>query len=409
MVLSATDGASILASLDNAGNQLWGQHSANIEGVPEASDRFGTAVASGDFDGDGRDDLAIGSPGESVNGWGSVGAVNVIYGANAGLAAVDDQIWTQESPNVEGVPEQNDRFGFALAVGDFDGNGFDDLAIGVPGDSVAQPGQPTDAWVAGVVNVLYGGPSGLSAAFDQIWTQDSGLSGVSENYDRFGFALAAGDFDGDGFDDLAIGAPGENIEFVEHNCGPGGVNVVYGSAARLTSAGNQVWTQGSLNVEGTPENYKCFGRALAAGDFDNDGFEDLAIGVPAPTVFTSTSAFFSAGPGAVNVLYGTNGGLSAAGDQIWMQGVAGVQGAGGENNQFGWALAAGDLNGDGADDLAIGAPAGRGEVNVLYGTVNGLTGSVDQRWDQDSTGVLGDASTTIRVARCGKTTAPVFS
>jgi hypothetical protein len=392
LALLAVDGASINAALVDVGDQIWGQHVAFVEGAPETNDRFGSAVATGDFDGDGRDDLAVGSPGESVNGLARAGAVNVIYGTNGGLHATGDQIWSQESAGVEGVAEMDDQFGFALAAGDFNNDGYDDLAVGVPFETIPEKAL-TDP-NSGAVNVLYGGPSGLSASFNQIWTQDSpGLNGVADPFDRLGHALAAGDFNGDGYDDLAVGAPGEDIEFVEHYCGPGAVNVLYGSLFRLTATGDQVWTQDSTNVEGTGENYECFGRALAAGDFDSDGFSDLAIGVPAPSVLTTTSVLINTGAGAVNVLYGTASGLSAAGDQLWSQGLGGVQGVADDGNQFGWALAAGDLNGDGFDDLAIGAPGdGGGAVSVLYGTVNGLNAAADQRWHQDSSGVLGDGS-----------------
>src|SRR5262245_7680398 len=76
------------------------------------------------------------------------------------------------------------------------------------------------------------------------------------------------DFNGDGFSDLAVGVSGENNN-------AGAVNVIYGSASGLTSTGNQVWTENSLGE--TSSAGDRFGISLAAGDFDNDGFADLAI------------------------------------------------------------------------------------------------------------------------------------
>src|SRR2546421_608602 len=75
-----------------------------------------------------------------------------------------------------------------------------------------------------------------------------------------------GDFDGDGFSDLAIGVPGEGPLEEE-----GAVQVLYGSAAGLKAARNQLWTQDSPGVPGTGDGGHLFGRSLAAGDFNGDG------------------------------------------------------------------------------------------------------------------------------------------
>lgn len=117
------------------------------------------------------------------------GELNVIYGSGHGLSAttVPDQLWTQDSPDVEGTAEPGDRFGLAAAAGDFNADGLADLAIAAPGDSVGS----VDS--AGAVNVLYGSASGLSATAvlaDQLWTQDSpGVNGIPEPFDAFGSAL----------------------------------------------------------------------------------------------------------------------------------------------------------------------------------------------------------------------------
>lgn len=96
------------------------------------------AVAAGDpgcdFNGDGYADLAIGAPGEDGGANESnAGAVNVLYGDSTGLITAGDDLWTQDSPGIKGVNEDDDRFGAALACGDIDGDTYDDLAIGVPG------------------------------------------------------------------------------------------------------------------------------------------------------------------------------------------------------------------------------------------------------------------------------------
>ena len=78
----------------------------------------------GDFNGDGFNDLAVGVPGEDVEGISNAGAVNVIYGSRPGLTGAGDQIWHQNQPGVNFGSEEGDSFGTSLASGDFDGDGF---------------------------------------------------------------------------------------------------------------------------------------------------------------------------------------------------------------------------------------------------------------------------------------------
>src|SRR5262249_11258138 len=152
----------------------------------------GLALASGDFNGDGFDDLAIGVPTQDVGMAVSAGAVCVLYGSPAGLTDVGNQLWSQDSPGVLDAAEGSDSFGPSLTTGDFDGDGFDDLAIGVEGEDLGA----IDA--AGAVNVLYGTASGLSDVGNQFWTQDSpGILGAAESAELFGSILASGDFNGD--------------------------------------------------------------------------------------------------------------------------------------------------------------------------------------------------------------------
>jgi hypothetical protein len=118
--------------------------------------------------------------------------------------------------------------------------------------------------------------------------------------------LAAGDFNNNGFADLAIGVPGEGIGAAPSGDLAGAVNVLYGSASGLTGSGSQLFRQGAGSVGGTPEFDDEFGRALAAGDFNNNGVSDLAVGVPLEDIAGRENA------GAVNVLYGAVAGCRAA-------------------------------------------------------------------------------------------------
>jgi len=283
------------------------------------------------------------------------------------------------------------------AYGDFNGDGKDDLALGVPGEAV---GTGDSITFAGAVNVLYGSSTGLQASGtggpnDQFWTQDSaGLLDSAEANDNFGSSLATGDFNNDGRDDLGVGVPFENIGSIQD---AGAASVLYGSSTGLQSGNDQFWNQDSSSVQDTAEAFDNFANALAGGDFNNDGRDDLAIGVQAEDLGGIEAV------GAVNVLYGSSTGLQASGtggpdDQFWNQDSTGVLDTAEANDQFGFALGAADFNGDDRDDLAVGIPSeaigtifGAGAANVLYGSATGLQTSNDQFWNQDSSGVLGSA------------------
>jgi hypothetical protein len=369
------------------GNQLWDQASPGTRGVAEASDRFGASIATGDFNSDGFTDLAVGAPGEDVKAVADAGAVNVLYGSATGLQSTlpDDQFWTQGNRGLRGVAEVGDAFGSSLEVGDFNNDGFIDLAVGVPDENAKAVAD------AGVVNMLYGSATGLQATSpdDQFWSQgNGGLQDTRQASDQFGISLAGGDFNADGFDDLAIGVPGEDAGSVVD---AGAVSVLYGSATGLqaTSPDDQLWAQGNALVRNAAESGDQFGAALSAGDFNGDGFADLAVGAPGENLRSAVDA------GAVNVLYGSPGGLQSISpdDQFWTQGKRVVRDAAQGGDQFGATLRAGDFNGDGFADLAVGVPGedvktavDAGATNVLYGSATRLqaTSPEDQFWTQNT-------------------------
>lgn len=366
--------------LTATGNQFWTQDSADHFGdildQAEAGDLFGIALAAGDFNGDGFSDLAIGARGEDIGNAlrtrTDVGAVNVLYGSAFGLTAAGNQFWTQDSPDVLDVTEKGDNFGSSLGWGDFNGDSFGDLVVGVPFEDV---GTISDA---GAVNVIYGSASGLTATGNQLWTQDSSDSfggqdiiDQAEASDRFGSVLTAGDFNRDGASDLAIGVIGEEMDAHQE----GGVNVIYGiPGSGLTTVANQ-FIDNSLSGN---QMLDQFGGALAAGDFNGDTFADLAIGAPLKEVGSIDQA------GAVVIEYGTSTGLLRTGEQVFTQDSPNVLDTAEAFDEFGFALAAGDFNGDGRTDLAVGVPfeddeitqfVDRGAVNILSGSGSGLTGT----------------------------------
>lgn len=367
---------------------------ATSAGVPIPALVNATPLSTGDFDGDGQDDLAVGVPREDAGTRVDAGAVSVLYGTSTGLSAARNQFWTQGSPGVPGALEPNDGFGWATAAGDFDGDGYDDLAIGAPLETISFEKRTTNGCCivvslgqAGAVNVLYGSPGGLVAARAQLWHQrTSGIKGEAERGDFFGAALAAGDFDGDGRDELAIGIPGENE-------GAGAVQILTGKRTGL-SASDQLWLQDTQDVEDTSERGDAFGSVLAAGNLGYSGREeDLAIGIPGEDVGAEADA------GAVAVLYGQPGkGLNASlvPDRLLHQDVDAADDVAEKRDMFGAALAIGDFGRTAQGDLAVGVPgetltvARQGVVQVFYGSSFGVSAADNQVWSAGSgAGALG--------------------
>ncbi|MFL5797789.1 MAG: FG-GAP repeat protein [Actinomycetota bacterium] len=383
--------------LKSTGNQFWSQDSPGVADASEDSDFFGAALAAGDFNADGFSDLAVGAPSEDLSGFlggtiSDAGAINVLYGTPTGLTANGNQFFTQDTQFVLEGSETGDNFGMVLAAANFGGSSHDDLAIGVPREGLGSEGQ------SGVVHVLFGSITGLTANGAQLWDEDSSglLTDGVEGGDNFGDSLAAANLGKSALADLAIGIPLEDVESPSTIDDMGAVLILYGSAKGPAAAGNQVWTQDSAGVEDAAEEGDAFGFSLAGANFGKSSFADLAIGVTAETVGTAQGA------GAVNVLYGSTNGLSATGDQFWSQNSPGIldqaEGAADPDDNtdvFSWSLTVGDFGKGLQSDLAIGVQgenvAGKhdvGAVNVLYGSATGLVAKGNQFWNQDSPGVL---------------------
>jgi hypothetical protein len=339
----------------------------------EEEDFFGFSLASCDFDGDGFDDLAVGTPGEDVDLAMGAGAVSVFYGTASGLAADLPDVFNQDTPGVPDASEDGDEFGSALACADFDADGFDDLAIGAPGEKIGT------AFQTGQVFLFAGAAGGLvpGVAFSQ---EPAGLGA------KLGASLAAGDWNGDGFADLAAGAPGVNTA-------SGALEVRFGSAAGIGLARALSLTE--TDIGGLSEFGDQFARALAAGNFDGDARVDLAIGIP----FQDFGAGGSIGDGGqFNVLYGASGGFDLARTQYWAQNNILGAGTSEQSDIFGWAMAAGDFDRDGRDDLAIGALGEfvtgpqDGAATVIMGSPAGLTADRHRSIAAGLGGFPGDAT-----------------
>ena len=322
----------------------------------------GSTGTAGDFNGDSFSDLAIHAEG-----------VHVLYGSSIGLTLNGSAYF----PIAIGSAD------VAMASGNFGRSHHADLAIGV---AIEETGTLSET---GAVTVLYGTTTGLSMRGHQQWSQDSrGIRGSGEGGDGFGDELVAADFGRSGYDDLAISVPFESPL--------GAVNVIYGSAAGLTAAGNQLWTPRSEGLRHNPSDLAAtepwFMMSLAAGHFAGGRQADLAIGAP----YRSTDS--DEPIGTVNVIYGSASGLTPEGNQLWTERTRGVLGKAGSDG-FGEQLTVGnfgrDVGGHKFDDLAIGAPANgpsndyRGAVHVLYGSAAGLSVVGNQLWKQNVPGVPG--------------------
>ncbi len=304
----------------------WSAESDQVEA------HFGWSVSSaGDVNGDGFDDVIIGSPGFDA-GQRDQGKVFVYYGSEQGLSQEPD--WTFEHDS------ENAFFGFSVScAGDVNGDGFDDIIIGVPYSSKNHDDE-------GSIIVFLGSVKGLE--LEPLWMFESG-----QEWANLGHCVScAGDVNGDGFDDVIAGAPYLNFEGNEY----GSALVFYGSNSDLSITPD--WSAMPMQI-GTE-----YGTSVSsAGDVNGDGFDDVVIGAP---MFSVKKPWEGAG----FVFMGSSSALSDISEWSYSSGV--------ENSVFGYSISsAGDINGDGFDDLITGAYGHKnsesfeGGVYVFLGSSSG--------------------------------------
>jgi hypothetical protein len=331
----------------------------------DASDFSGHALAAGDINGDGSDDLIIGAPYADPAGGGDAGETYVIFGGGP-LPSTVDLNATAADLTVYGA-DAGDVSGISVAAADIDGDGTDDLII------AARYADPAGGSEAGETYVIFGGGS-LPSTIDLNSTAADLTVYGDDGGDISGNAVAGGDINGDGVDDLIIAAPHASPA---GGVGAGEIYVIYGGTS-LPSTIDLNSTAPSLTIYGDDAG-DHFGSGIdagvAAGDINGDGVDDLAIGASLADPAGGSEA------GEAYVIYGgaslpstidlnsTAADLTVYGDDA------------GDN--FSYAVATGNINGDGTDDVIIGArgadPAGgvdAGETYVIYGAASQPVGGI---------------------------------
>ncbi|MEU9184665.1 FG-GAP and VCBS repeat-containing protein [Streptomyces sp. NPDC048484] len=374
-----------------------------------AADTAAVTTSDADFNGDGLADVTVSATGAYVNGQAAAGALTILYGGGEHVTI------TQETAGVPGTAEKDDYFGTDTAYGDFDGDGYDDVAVGAQGEDV---GDDVDG---GTVAILWGSATGLKGGTTVADPRAS-------SHDWFGSVLEAADFNGDGKDDLALGTftaatvdvyrggftragatgghytvsvavqsgDGWGIRFLQSGDANGdGVEdlIVNGYEIDTEDGYNaNFWYPGSANGI-TSATYQKLpaGIITDVGDTDGDGYDDIVFGL----AWDDGIAGAQLG-GAALIGHGSASGPAYGDVQTIDQDTVGVPGGGETGDQFGSELDLGDVNGDGHLDLVVSSPGENldgvvdaGAATVLYGAADGsgITGTGARFLDQNTAGV----------------------
>ncbi|MFI8188649.1 FG-GAP-like repeat-containing protein [Streptomyces sp. NPDC085946] len=294
-----------------SGTVLWGGPSglSGGKGLPQPTTlaeygNFSRGIAADDFDGDGDTDVTLtgqshtrlyqgpftraGGPTSHTR----VGEVGTTFEVIAGDMTGDGAAERVYPFNVEGdnggqinyfrwtgtgykMAELTGADGYPGAIADINRDGYGDLVLGDPQDPFEyKPG----GHKGGRITVWYGGPAGPDPAQQPtvVHQDTTGVPGAAETDDLFGSRIDTGDVNGDGYADVLVGAPGEDVGTARD---AGSVTVLYGSAAGLGTSGAKSWTQDTSGVPGTAETGDSFGSAVDLRDLTKDGRADLVIGV----------------------------------------------------------------------------------------------------------------------------------
>ncbi|MCA9758707.1 MAG: FG-GAP repeat protein [Candidatus Eisenbacteria bacterium] len=317
-----------------ASAELWRDGATFLFSAEQSGARTGHVVGSaGDVNGDGFSDVLVTAP-DFSNGQANEGRVYLFLGGPHGHGATPD--WQAEGD------KESAHFGeSACTLGDVNGDGFDDIAIGAP-DLETEGGGAVLVWLGGANGL---GPNGTPDNAD--WRANGRDPGA-----RFGFAVAyVGDVDGDGFDDLAVGEP------FGGGAGSGQISLFLGSSQGLREDASAV-------IEGQQTGDE-FGTSVSGGDVNADGRSDIVVGSPGVSL-GRIDLFLGDGSGALTPAFTTTG------QQV--------------GSRFGDSIAfVGDMNGDRFGEIAVGAPSwdavpgseiDNGAIFVYQGSSSGVASNV---------------------------------
>ncbi|MFJ3303370.1 FG-GAP and VCBS repeat-containing protein [Streptomyces sp. NPDC086549] len=310
-----------------------GAKATRIPVTAHADYEFGTALATGDFNGDGKADLAVANGIDTVyiyrGGFSQTGTTGAVtkHGYSGTLeptALVAGKVTNDKATDlyVLGQGYKNDKmtqaawflrggttirpgkfttydasspdYGPTGVIADFDKNGYGDLAVS---------DTPYNQH-AGSVVVLRGGASGPTTSY-RLTQSTAGVATAATAHDSFGSDLSAADTNRDGYPDLAVGVPEEKVGTVKQ---AGGVHVLRGGAYGLTGTGSQWFTRATAGVPGNPTLYGDFGRYVRLRDFDRDGDADLLVS----SDYYSTGVLLRAGASGITADGATEPALIAA-------------------------------------------------------------------------------------------------